>query len=203
MIKQVRAATYVRVSRVDQDVAMQRHETSELVERRKWKLQEQFGDEGISGSHDRRPAFRALMEAARKRRFDVLVVYRCDRLFRSLRDLILTIDEFASLGIGFVSVHESFDTTSAQGRLMLSMVAAFSEFERSVLIERTRSGLDAARRRGVQLGRPRVAIDLRTAERLRAQGKSFRDIAKAMDVAVGTLHNAWKAVHGRPKAPTN
>src|ERR1700761_5074144 len=95
------AATYVRVSRSDQNSAMQTDETTSLVERRGWQLYEQYGDEGISGSHDRRPSFQAMLKAARKKRFSVLVVWRCDRLFRSLRDLVLTIDELTSLGIGF------------------------------------------------------------------------------------------------------
>jgi DNA invertase Pin-like site-specific DNA recombinase len=143
MSNQLRAATYVRVSRADQKSQLQTDETAELVQRRGWTLHAQFADEGISGSHDRRPSLQAMMVAARKRKFNVLVVYRCDRLFRSLRDLILTIDELTSLGVGFVSVNESIDTTSPQGRLMLHMISAFAEFERSVLIERTRSGLEA------------------------------------------------------------
>ena len=193
MSKPTLAACYVRVSRSDQNSQMQTDETTGLIERRGWTLHARYADEGISGSHDRRPSLKAMMDAARKKRFSVIVVYRCDRLFRSLRDLILTIDELASLGIGFVSVHESFDTTTPQGRLMMSMVAAFAEFERSVLIERTRSGLDAARRRGVRLGRPRVDVDLAKATRLRAQGLSFRDVAKAMGVKVATLHRALAA----------
>jgi DNA invertase Pin-like site-specific DNA recombinase len=169
---------------------MQRHETAELVERRGWKLHADFADEGISGAHGRRPAFQAMMKAARQRRFDCLIVYRCDRLFRSLKDLVWTIDELASLGIGFCSVHEAFDTTTAQGRLMLGLIASVAEFERSVLVERTKSGLAAAKRRGVQLGRPRVAVDVRRAEQLRALGKSFKDVASALGVGVGTLHRA-------------
>ena len=86
---QLKAATYVRVSRADQNSQLQSDETAELVQRRGWILHEQFGDEGISGSHDRRPSLQAMLVAARKKRFNVLVVYRCDRLFRSLRDLIL------------------------------------------------------------------------------------------------------------------
>jgi DNA invertase Pin-like site-specific DNA recombinase len=191
--KKTKAACYVRVSRSDQNSQMQTDETAELIERRGWVLHERYADEGISGSHDRRPGFRAMMEAARKRKFDVLVVFRADRLFRSLRDLLMTLDELASLGIGFVSCNEPFDTTTASGKLLVTLIGAFAEFERSVLIERTRSGLDSARRRGVRLGRPRVELDVAKAQRLRAQGRSFRDVAKAMGVKVATLHRALKA----------
>ena len=190
--KEVRAATYVRVSRADQNSQMQTDETAELVSRRGWTLASRFGDEGISGSHDRRPAFQEMMAAARKRRFTVLVVFRCDRLFRSLRDLILTVDELATLGIGFVSVHENFDTLSPTGRLMMSLIASFAEFERSVLVERTKSGIAAARRRGARIGRPPVVVDLVKAKQLRAQGLSFREVAKVLGVGVGTLHRASK-----------
>jgi DNA invertase Pin-like site-specific DNA recombinase len=134
-----------------------------------------------------------MMEAARKRRFDILVVYRADRLFRSLRELIITLDELAALGVGFVSVNEPFDTTTPSGRLLVQLVGAFGEFERSVLIERTKSGLDAARRRGVKLGRRKVDVDLAKAKQLRAQGLSYRDVARAMGVKLATLHRALQA----------
>lgn len=188
-----RAAIYVRVSRADQDLRMQRDETVDLVTRRGWRSHAEFSDHGISGSHDRRPGFRAMMEAARKRRFDILVVYRADRLFRSLRELIITLDELAALGVGFVSVNEPFDTTTPSGRLLVQLVGAFGEFERSVLIERTKSGLDAARRRGVKLGRRKVDVDLAKAKQLRAQGLSYRDVARAMGVKLATLHRALQA----------
>jgi DNA invertase Pin-like site-specific DNA recombinase len=186
------AATYARVSRADQNSQMQTDETLALVERRGWTVFEQYVDDGVSGSHARRPSFQAMLKAARKKRFSVLVVWRCDRLFRSLRDLVLTIDELTSLGIGFVSVTEAIDTTTAQGRLLLHLVSAFAEFERAVLIERTKAGLEAARRRGARIGRPRVAVDLDKARRLRAQGLSFRDVARAMGLNVATLHRAWQ-----------
>jgi DNA invertase Pin-like site-specific DNA recombinase len=190
MTKQLTAAVYVRVSRADQNVQMQADETEALIERRGWRAMRTFADEGISGSHDRRPAFRRMMEAARRREFAVLCVYRADRLFRSLRDLIVTIDELASLGVGFVSVQEPFDTTTPSGRLLVSLVGAFAEFERSVLIQRTKSGLEAARKRGARLGRPRTSVDIGKAQRMRAQGMSYRDVAKALGVGLGTLHRA-------------
>jgi DNA invertase Pin-like site-specific DNA recombinase len=172
---------------------MQRDETTELMKRRGWRLHAEFSDHGISGSHDRRPGFRAMMEAARKRKFDVLVVYRSDRLFRSLRELIVTLDELTALGCKFVSVHEPFDTTTPSGMLLMQLLGAFAQFERSVLIERTRSGLEAARRRGVKLGRRKVDVDLAKARQLRALGQSWRDVARAMGVKVATLHRAWQA----------
>jgi DNA invertase Pin-like site-specific DNA recombinase len=199
MPREQRAAIYVRVSRADQDLRMQQDETTELVRRRGWVFHREFSDHGISGSHDRRPGFREMMEAARAKRFNVLVVYRSDRLFRSLRELIVTLDELTALGCQFVSVNEPFDTTTPSGTLLLQMVGAFAQFERGVLIERTKSGLEAARRRGVRLGRPRIDVDIRKAIQLRASGLSFRDVARALGVKLATLHRAMKA----QRAPAN
>lgn len=120
----------------------------------------------------------------------MLVVYRSDRLFRSSTELVVTIDELAALGIGFVSVTEPFDTTTPSGRLLLQIVAAFAEFERNVLRERTRDGLAAARRRGVRLGRPRIALDIERAKALATSGATLREIARELGTSVGTVHAA-------------
>lgn len=92
------------------------------------------------------------MAGARRGAFDLVVVYRADRLFRSLKAMVVHLDELAALGIGFVSVTEPFDTTTPQGRLLLHLVSAFAEFEKGVLVERTKAGIAAARRRGAKSG---------------------------------------------------
>jgi DNA invertase Pin-like site-specific DNA recombinase len=183
----MRAATYLRVSRSDQSSKLQADETRELAQRRGWSLAMEFADEGISGSHGRRPGLQAMLAAARKRRFDVLVVYRSDRLFRSLRELVTTLDELHELGVAFVSVHESWDSTTANGRLLMQVIGAFAEFERNVLRERTRSGLEATRRRGTRLGRPRRHVDVAAARLLRSNGWSWDRIATKLGVGRATL----------------
>ena len=192
----MRVASYLRVSRDDQSLDLQRDAVDELVSRRKWKLAREFSDQGISGSHDRRPGLQALLAAvrARRRAFDVVVVYRSDRLFRSLRELVITLDELAALGVGFVSTSEPFDTTSSAGRLLVHLVGAFAEFERAVLIERTVAGVAAARKRGVAIGRPRVVVDVLEARRLRhaRPPMSYAAIAKRLGVGVGTVHRALR-----------
>lgn len=190
MSSELRAARYLRVSRSDQNINLQSDETQQMIERRGWILSASYHDQGISGSKDRRPQLDRMMQAARRREFDVLVVYRADRLFRSLKHLVTTIDELSALGVDFVSCTEPFDTCTPQGRLMLHLVSAFSEFERGVLIERTKAGLDAARRRGKRLGRPQVYVDVAKATRLRAQGMSYAAVAKSLGVSVGRLHKA-------------
>jgi DNA invertase Pin-like site-specific DNA recombinase len=182
------AAIYLRVSRADQSSALQADETAELVTRRSWTLSRTYSDEGLSGATTKRPGFQQLLQDARRRRFDVLVVWRADRLFRSLRELVVTMHELEGLGIGFVSVTEPFDTTTPSGRLLLQLVGAFAEFERQVLIERTRSGLAAAKRRGKQLGRPPRAFNVDRALELRQRGRSIRAIASELGVPIATIH---------------
>lgn len=187
-----RAARYVRVSRADQRSSLQLDETGELISRRGWQLVDTYIDEGVSGSKRSRPSLNRLLTSAKRRQFDVLVVWRADRLFRSLKHMVVTLDEVAALGIDFVSVTEPFDTTTPQGRLLLHLVAAMAEFERELIRERTRAGLAAARRRGVRLGRPKVDVDIDEVALLRSKGKSIRQIAKVLGVSASSVHRAMK-----------
>jgi DNA invertase Pin-like site-specific DNA recombinase len=188
--KTIRAAAYHRVSRSDQNPQLQIDEVAELVERRGWALAKSYTDEGISGSRDRRPELDRLMVDARRRKFDLLVVWRADRLFRSLKHMVTTLDELAALGVGFVSVTEPFDTSTPSGRLLLHLVSAMAEFERSILIERTKAGLAAAIRRGVKVGRPRARVDLDRVRELREAGKTYRQIAVELGIGPGTIYRA-------------
>jgi site-specific DNA recombinase len=123
------------VSRLDQDPRLQEDETLAFVERRGWKLVDTFVDHGVSGSREKRPALDRMLADAKKGRFDAVLVWRSDRLFRSLRHMVNTLAELDVMGISFVSVTEPFDGTSPQGKLLIHLVSAFSEFERQVLIE--------------------------------------------------------------------
>lgn len=183
-------ARYIRVSRADQNPQLQADETLRLIENRGWTLNETYRDHGISGSTERRPELARLMADARKGAFKVLIVWRSDRLFRSLKNMVATIEELTALGVDFVSVTEPFDTSTPQGKLLLHLVSAFGEFERQILIERTRAGLDAARRRGARIGRPRVQVDLDRALKLRSAGKSLRETARLLGIGAATLHRA-------------
>lgn len=184
----LRVARYLRVSKVDQDPRLQDDETAEFIEGRGWDLTGTYIDHGVSGAKDRRPELDHLLEDARRRRkFDAVVVWKSDRLFRSLRHMVLTLDDLSSYGVGFISVTEPFDTTCPSGKLLLHMVAAMSEFERSILIERVRAGVAAARRRGERLGRPPARIDDAELRRLRSEGWTMRRIAEHMGVGASTI----------------
>jgi DNA invertase Pin-like site-specific DNA recombinase len=177
----------MRVSRSERQVSMQDDETRELIERRGWKLVDSYVDEGVSGTRERRPELDPLGEDARRHRFDLVVVWRADRLFRSLKHMVVTLDEWAALGVGFVSATEVFDTSSAQGRLLMHLVSAFAEFERTVIVERVRAGLAAARRRGARLGRPQARLDDERLLELRTGGMSVRQIARELGVGSSTI----------------
>jgi DNA invertase Pin-like site-specific DNA recombinase len=183
----IRVGRYLRVSRHDQDTRLQADETAAFIKNRGWKLADTYRDHGISGAKDRRPELDRLLADARKRKWDALVVYKADRLFRSLRHMVLTLDELAALGIAFVSTTEPFDTSTPSGKLLLHIVSAMAEFERSLLIERVKSGVAAARRRGARLGRPPARLDMDRLRELRAQGLSVRKIAETLKVGSSTI----------------
>ncbi len=184
---ELRAARYLRVSRSEQNVALQDDETGELVARRGWRCVGTYTDPGVSGTRERRPELDRLTRDVRRGRVDVVVVWKADRLFRSLRNMVVTLDEWSSLGVGFVSATEVFDSTTPQGRLLMHLTSAFAEFERSVIVERTKAGLAAARRRGARLGRPAARLDEERLVELRGQGWSVRRIAEAMQVGSSTI----------------
>jgi DNA invertase Pin-like site-specific DNA recombinase len=121
-----------------------------------------------------------------------------DRLARSLRHLLTMIDEFRSSNVDLVSVSDSIDTSNPSGRFALHVLGAVAELERELIRERCVAGIEAARRRGVRLGRPRVRLDVDRAHELRGQGKSYKDISAVLGVSVGKLHGALRAVQESP-----
>lgn len=160
----MRAALYARVSTLDQEPENQLGELRRYVEARGWTGTE-YVDHGVSGAAGRRPALTQLVKDAKRRRIDVLVVWRLDRLGRSLRHLILLLDDLQAMGVAFVSLAEGIDATTPAGKLQLHILAAIAEFERARIAERVKAGLARARANGKKLGRPPSRIPL---ERLRA-----------------------------------
>ncbi len=189
----MKSVIYARVSTKDQSAAMQLRELREFSKRRGWRLVGEYIDTGVSGAKDRRPQLDKLMEDARRKKFDVLLVYRYDRFARSLRQLVNALADFHSLGIDFVSLHEGVDTSTSTGKLMFGIFASFAEFEREVLRERIRSGLKNARARGQKLGRPSIAVNVRDVRRRVKAGESLRKIAASLTVSPALL---WKRLHG-------
>jgi DNA invertase Pin-like site-specific DNA recombinase len=144
------------VSTFDQEPENQLAEVRRYTAARGWTAVE-YVDRGVSGAKDRRPALDDLLRDARRRRFDVLVVWRLDRLGRNLRHLITLLEELQALGIAFVSLNEGIDATTPAGKLQMHILGAIAEFERARIAERVKAGLQRARAQGKRLGRPRKA----------------------------------------------
>jgi DNA invertase Pin-like site-specific DNA recombinase len=185
-----RAGLYLRVSTDDQNTQLQRDEGSRLIENRAWQLAGIYEDVGVSGSKDRRPGLDALLKDARRRKFDVLVVWRADRLFRSVHHMVTTINDLNALGIDFVSCTEPFDTSTPTGRLLMHVCAAFGQFERDVIVERTVAGMAAAKRRGTRIGQPKRRVDLDAVRAMLAEGKSLTCIARELRMGFDTPRKA-------------
>lgn len=154
--KMFRAGIYARVSTNDQQtVPLQVGVLREYALRRGWTIALQVKEVGSGASE--RQLREELLEAARRREIDVVLVWRLDRWGRSVADLLATLQELEHLGVGFVSLTEALDLTTPAGRAMAGLLAVFAEFERDILRERVRAGLAHARQNGTRLGRPLTA----------------------------------------------
>lgn len=185
-MKPKRVAVYTRVSTGDQNADLQKNELTEYCQWRRMEITEIYSDV-MSGAKDKRPALDRLMADARRGKFDVVAVWRFDRFARSTSHLLRALEEFAALGIDFVSLKESIDTSTPTGKMVFTVLAAVAELERSTITERVRAGQRAAKRRGVRFGRPTVEVDTDRALRLRKQGHSWRDISAQVGVPKDTL----------------
>jgi DNA invertase Pin-like site-specific DNA recombinase len=126
----------------------------------------------------------------RRRKFDVIVVWRFDRFARSTSHLLRALEEFQTLGVDFVSVTEAIDTSTAAGKMVFTVLGAVAELERSIIRERVIAGQKAARRRGVRFGRPSVSVPVSQVEKLRQKGFSWREIQAQTGIAKDTLRRA-------------
>lgn len=184
-----RVLIYSRVSTTDQNPQIQVSELKQYCVARQWSVLEEITDLGFTGANDKRPGLQRLLALAKSRKIDVVVVVKLDRLFRSLKHLITTLHEFTELGVEFISIKDQIDMTTASGRLMVHMLGAFSEFEKSLIVERTIAGINHARNQGKRLGRPLVA-DQEEIRRLRRQGLSYRKIMTKLNVSMGVVCRA-------------
>jgi putative DNA-invertase from lambdoid prophage Rac len=180
--KMFRAGLYARVSTNDQQtIPLQVRALREYAVRRGWTIALQVKEVG-SGASERQLRER-LLEAARRREIDVVLVWRLDRWGRSVADLLATLQELDHLGVGFVSLTEALDLTTPAGRAMAGLLAVFAEFERDILRERVRDGLAHARRNGKRLGRPQTAaLQADRVRKLHRAGISKAEIARRLQI---------------------
>jgi len=188
-----RAALYARCSTSrDQNPEVQISELRRYCKAREWEITEEIIDHGYSGTTADRPGLKELLKLVRERQVDVVVVIKLDRLFRSLKHLILTLGELEELNVEFVSVKDQFDLTTSAGRLLRNLLGCFAEFEASLIRERTLLGLDHAVSKGIKLGRP-LTNDFGAITTLRDQGLSYRQIAKQLNCSMGAVCRAINA----------
>ncbi len=194
-------ALYARVSTTDQSCEMQLRELREYCKRREWEVIEEYVDTGWSGIKVKRPSLNRLMEDARKRKFDVVLVWKFDRWGRSLIDSIKGVQELVSLGIRFIAVTQNIDTdeTNPMSKFLLHIMAAFAEMEREIIKERVKAGMLNAKNNGQEFGRPRKLVRMMYILELRSKGMSLKAIAEATGVSAMTICRLLKGEEKRRK----
>jgi DNA invertase Pin-like site-specific DNA recombinase len=191
----VRAALYLRVSTTDQDTVRQERELRAVAATRGWNIVEVYSDNGISGAkgREKRPAFDHLHQDATRGKFDIVMSWSVDRLGRSLQDLIAFLREIHAAGVDLYLYQQALDTTTPSGKAMFQMLGVFAEFERSMIVERVRSGMAKAKANGTKsgnpIGRPRVpeALRQRIRDAYHAGGVGMRGCSKKFGVSLGTV----------------
>lgn len=185
----MRIAIYARVSTGDkgQDTSMQTSDLRAFCALKGWDNIVEYVDEGISGSKASRPALDRMLKDCRGGKVNIVLAWRFDRLFRSLKHLVLTIDELSSLDIKFISLKDGVDLTTPTGRFQMQILGAVAEFMRDLTRENVRAGLQNAKRKGKRLGAKPKPLDLDRVRELKAQGLSLRAIAKEVGVSFETI----------------
>ena len=192
----MKAALYARVSTADQNAQSQLLDLEQLARQRGWEIVETYVDHGISGARARRPALDRLMNDALRHRFDVVGVWAFDRMARSTRHLLETLDELNRLGIKFTSMSENIDSESPLGRALFTVIALVGELERSLIRERVRCGLRRARLEGRQLGRKPLEVDRAAILRDRNRGMSLGELAKSYRISRTSVHRILHPLSG-------
>jgi DNA invertase Pin-like site-specific DNA recombinase len=192
----MRAAIYARVSTDEQSAEAQIRDLRRYAGQREWGVVGEFVDEGVSGAKRQRDGLDALMAGARRRDFDIVLVWRFDRFARSSRHLVDALETFRSLGVQFVSFQEQIDTGSPMGEAMFTIIAAMAQLERNLIRERVKMGLRNAREKGQRLGRPNQwgEEELQRVADLRREGKSIRSISTELGIPKTTVGRHLKSL---------
>ncbi len=183
-----RVALYSRVSTKDQDVGLQLVELRKYVQDRGWKIYKEYCDIGKSGAKDSRPELNQLMVDAKRKRFDVVLVWKFDRYARSLKHLVNSLYEFKALGIDFVSLTEGVDSTTPIGRAMFGIIGSMAELERDLISERVCAGMKRAKAKGKAIGRPKVGLNIDEVKRLSEEGRNVTEISRILNVSRANIY---------------
>ena len=187
-----RAALYCRVSTIDQHPETQLGELRQFAANKGFEIVAEYTDHGYSGTRARRPELDHMMDDARRHRFDVLLVWSCDRLARSTKHLLQTLDELSGFGIQFLSQREAIDTEGPLGRAIIVIVSAMAELERCIIIERVRAGMRRAKLEGRQIGRSRLDVNREQVIQDRRSGMSLTQVAKKHGISRASVCRLMK-----------
>ena len=200
MPKPIRAVLYARVSTDKQSTDLQLRELRQVAERHGWIVVDEFVDRGVSGAKGAkdRPKLAALLKGLARKDFDLVASWSVDRLGRSLIDLVNLLQEMHSQGVDLYLHQQGINTRTPAGKAMYSMLGVFAEFERSIIVERVKAGMAAAKARGTKsgnpIGRPTVSAETEGQIRaLRAQGHGILKIAKAAGCGVSVVQRVIAA----------
>lgn len=188
----MKAAAYARVSTDRQDLEVQLAEIRQHVAQHGWELVATYTDVA-SGAREDRAEFRRLLADAARRKFDAVVVQRFDRAARSVKQLVETLEHLRRCRVAFVSVKEDVDTSTPAGELIFHVMAAIGQFERALIGDRIRSGLQRARALGKRVGRPRAPVNRDQVLALREKGLSYRAIGRRLHISAGLAHRLTRS----------
>lgn len=189
----MKTAIYLRVStKTRQDTETQLQPIKEYAERNKIDIYKTYTDIGESGSKESRPQFDLMLNDIRKNKVKCVMVYKLDRIGRSLQHLLKLFEEFNKRGIDFISITQNIDTTTAEGRMFLRMLMIMSEYERELIIDRVNAGIKRAKAQGVKLGRPKTEINIDEVLNLKDKGLSLRKIATKLNISLGAVQRCIK-----------
>jgi DNA invertase Pin-like site-specific DNA recombinase len=198
-----KAVIYCRVSTTaGQSVEMQLRDLRQLGEQRGFEIVGEYCDEGVSGSCDSRPQLDRMLADAQRGKFQAILIWRLDRLGRSLQHLVRLFESFRSWNVALISFGEGLDFSTSMGKLFYQLSGAFAEFERDCIRERVRAGLRNAKAKGKRLGRPHIIVDTQKIAALRTQGRSWPQIAAQLGIGVGTAYRAHQQLSKNPKTAT-
>jgi len=192
----MKVAIYARVSKMNghQNPETQLIPLREYCKSRGWEVFAEYVDHGVSGAKESRPQLNRMMADAKRGRFGVVLVWKLDRFGRSLQHLVNALAEFQAMGIAFVSMTDSLDMTTPQGRLMFGIISAMTEFERALIVERVKAGMSRAKLHGKLPGRKRMNVDW-TAVRSRCEaGESRRAVARDLGISPALVTRRLNAV---------
>jgi len=201
-------ALYARVSTSDQDCALQLLELRQVARNRGWAIVSEYVDQGWSGRTNDRPALNRLMDALPYGGIDLVLVWKIDRFGRSVADLVRNIQILEAAGVRFCAVSQGIDTDQSNptARLQLHILAAVAEFEAELIRERVKAGVEHAKKVGTRsgnpIGRPVKVFRRDEALRLRAGGKSIREIARQLHVGKGTVERACPTIPTLEEQPS-